>query len=223
MSNELFYRYYGGHGLDVVRNLRLKVTPLDRFNDPFECCPWFDYGGIPADDQIPSFIEEVSRSYGLICFTREGSNILMWSHYANGHKGILIGFDPKHSFFQQHDWVDADYQTERTRFHPDLISTPAGKHKFAEALVSRKFNCWGYEKEFRILKRLQECVPDGEHRFLGIPKELILSVTFGLRCPLKKREEILVAMRDNGLRPQLQQARRHNKDFALIYEPICAE
>ena len=33
------------------------------------------------------------NNHGVTCFSRKKDNILMWSHYANDHKGICLGFD----------------------------------------------------------------------------------------------------------------------------------
>lgn len=30
---------------------------------------------------------------GITCFSRDNDNILMWSHYANNHSGVCLGFD----------------------------------------------------------------------------------------------------------------------------------
>jgi len=32
------------------------------------------------------------RSWGVICFTKVPDDILMWSHYADSHRGICLGF-----------------------------------------------------------------------------------------------------------------------------------
>ena len=41
-----------------------------------------------------------SLTQGYLSMSSTNSSILMWSHYANNHEGYIIGFDPKHSFFQ---------------------------------------------------------------------------------------------------------------------------
>ena len=38
---------------------------------------------------------------GVACFTTELNNILMWSHYADGHKGFCLEFDTNFFKFQQ--------------------------------------------------------------------------------------------------------------------------
>lgn len=35
----LFYKYVDEHGIDILDSLRLKVTPPNQFNDPFEITP----------------------------------------------------------------------------------------------------------------------------------------------------------------------------------------
>ena len=39
--------------------------------------------------------EKVEKDYGILCLSKIKDNILMWSHYANSHKGIAIELDSK--------------------------------------------------------------------------------------------------------------------------------
>ena len=39
MLPKVLYKYCDGRGVDILRNLRLRVTPIERFNDPFELAP----------------------------------------------------------------------------------------------------------------------------------------------------------------------------------------
>jgi hypothetical protein len=47
-------------------------------------------------EQYKRDLHETSRKYhGIFTVTPVNNNILMWSHYANSHKGFCIGFDSK--------------------------------------------------------------------------------------------------------------------------------
>jgi hypothetical protein len=43
------------------------------------------------------FRAAVNASQGLLCFGADWSSSVMWSHYADKHKGICLGFDVRRS------------------------------------------------------------------------------------------------------------------------------
>lgn len=44
--------------------------------------------------------EELGKTIASLCLTQRRNNGLMWSHYADSHKGLAIGFDSDCSFFK---------------------------------------------------------------------------------------------------------------------------
>jgi len=80
------------YGLDDLRRRRLKISRLDDLNDPFEL--W----AIAQSDRrlrqaMRTTKEQMARQYGLLCFSRGWHNPVLWSHYADRHRGIALGFD----------------------------------------------------------------------------------------------------------------------------------
>jgi len=78
--------------LDDIRRRRLKASKIDDMNDPYE------WKTVYSDHEISQLALENTEKvaigkYGVLCFSRRWNNILMWSHYADGHKGICLGFD----------------------------------------------------------------------------------------------------------------------------------
>jgi len=94
----------------IITDKTLKFTKPANFNDPFETAA-LDYSSDSITD-LHRFERELSvkDSYGILCLTRNPSNLLMWSHYATGercrsergihldadstaHGGLVIGID----------------------------------------------------------------------------------------------------------------------------------
>ena len=70
-----------------------RVSTLDTLNDPFELMPYLRYG---EKEKIRRYMEvrkQISDIYGLLCFSRTWEEPLLWSNYADKHKGIAIGFE----------------------------------------------------------------------------------------------------------------------------------
>ena len=92
--------------------------------------------------------------YAFCSFSTNPDNILLWSHYADGHKGFVIGFEFKeiaknHSFqeikYLNHlppinleEWVDYQFGGK-----DEGMSQEMGR-------LSYKTDCWVYEDEWRF-------------------------------------------------------------------------
>jgi len=110
-----------------------------------------------------------------ICsFSKDPKNILLWSHYADGFKGICIEveIDDNSSDF---DLVEVKYESTRV-----LFSNKAARLKgeMPRIILSRKAKNWSVEKEVRALS-------SNQYLQYGIK---ITGILLGLRIPdiLKK-------------------------------------
>ncbi|NHB56571.1 DUF2971 domain-containing protein [Acinetobacter sp. 194] len=152
--------------LDLFKKLKLKFTPPDNFNDPYDCMAEIKFENIPiAHHEIlqKHFSDAIRSNLSVTCFNNNPLNMLMWSHYAQSHKGFLVEFKIPHPIFE---WVhDAfnfqpiTYQDEFPTF-PLLISDPLRffKPEFSAEMLNFitnqylvKAKDWEYEKEFRVL------------------------------------------------------------------------
>jgi len=170
----------------------------------------------------------VSQFLGLICFASNRNNLLMWSHYANGHKGLVIGFDSNHRFFTDSAPIrPVNYSTSDERFIWDSSLNPGDKgyDAMANAFVLTKSRHWQYEGEARVLLQL-----DGLERrligghlsayFLSFPPDLIEEVIIGYRSSLATTEAIRQAMALHGLsETKLLRAQPHPLKFDLEFVP----
>src|SRR3954447_14724615 len=98
------------------------------------------------------------RNSGIFCATRDRSNLLMWAHYADQHRGVVIGFRPdleRDSYLRLLEPVD--YTNVRPTFYSSIESMAAGVEPdeaavraFNRRLVYSKSVDWKYENEQRI-------------------------------------------------------------------------
>jgi hypothetical protein len=43
----------------------------------------------------------LNQSVGILCLSEMRDSLLMWGHYADNHRGLVIGFDSDHPFFNK--------------------------------------------------------------------------------------------------------------------------
>ncbi|MEQ9264261.1 MAG: DUF2971 domain-containing protein [Balneolaceae bacterium] len=103
---------------------------------------------------------EYIRNFGVCCFSSINDNILMWSHYANSHRGLVIEFDPKQLYESIYELNDsAQITTIRTVTYSNkfpLIKISSSLEKTSleiEKAVITKSKDWRYEKEMRIISQ----------------------------------------------------------------------
>ncbi|WP_158137017.1 DUF2971 domain-containing protein [Vibrio metschnikovii] len=170
----------------------LRATQLSALNDPFEAtycskalsdlCPHFEIFESPSD--LISHVEENKNKIGVISLTEAKDNLLMWSHYANEHKGAVIGFWAKSAFngnmfshlhkpkfystgmFDGFEMFDGEclpimyrkqprYRVDKFDFDYSNI-TAEGADRILFEIFQQKSDEWIYEKEHRVTLRLDQ-------------------------------------------------------------------
>ena len=80
------------YGQQALLKRGLKIARVHELNDPFE------FMGIDvSEDTLREAMESVKDQYneiwGILCFSNRWDNPVQWAHYADGHRGLCLGFD----------------------------------------------------------------------------------------------------------------------------------
>jgi len=177
---------------DFFKNPILRVTKLSELNDPFEgnltleqikkknkiLNKYYDINEIDNEfeynvqNDFELSYDEINHEYGIIAFSEDPLNILMWSHYAKQHKGIVVqieidnnfllnSFNKKENIFigfsNIPEKVKYSMQREAFLFPEEIL--PNNKYEFPhknfyKAVFLNKSNDWLYEKEYRSILEL---------------------------------------------------------------------
>ena len=79
--------------LDVIANCWFQISRINALNDPFE---WrFQRSSSMPEAlflaQQEQLVSDLNQKFGILCFSSVFDSILMWSHYADSHRGIVLG------------------------------------------------------------------------------------------------------------------------------------
>jgi len=123
---------------DIILNNRLFAAKYNSLNDPME--GHYLYHDREITEQTRNLIYSNKENLKICSVSKDDDNFLMWSHYANGHKGVAIGvrFDRN-----RYRVKDIDYSVE-------LPHITAYNSNTAEDILSKKLDFWNYEKEVRV-------------------------------------------------------------------------
>jgi hypothetical protein len=158
---------------------------------------------------LKSNVEKYSELFGLLCLSAKKDNILMWSHYADNHKGVVIGFDSKKLF--RHGYFKVRYSEERCYYN---VKDERDINGLTE-LFATKAKMWDYEDEYRALIRLGDCVKNNEGIYLyDFYREVIKELIFGIRILESEKVEVMRLISDFR-DVNVMQAVLHNKLYKI--------
>jgi hypothetical protein len=193
------YRSFNNYGLQILTNLEIYFSSTEELNDPLECqfkrLPATEeikkrlteqelsifkeiseklYNEKSTSNPVPIFeaIENKSKQAGIFSLCQTNKDPLMWSHYADGHRGFCIGFS--RSYFENliaTSWQELsivgggeldysaspkyldviveyikNYPKRRNQSFDDFIE------QVLISIINTKSNKWCYESEYRMVR-----------------------------------------------------------------------
>jgi len=168
------------HGISNLSLQRLRVSRFNELNDPFELLA-VDLLDSKHRRALLKFKQTMDAQHGLLCFSKDWRNPLLWGHYGDSHKGMALGFDiPDDLLFE----VKYTQARSKAKFNARTGMLIQGE-QLLENLIRTKFSDWGYEEEYRLVERLDDHTQEGGSYFCSFserlqPREVIL----GFRCDL---------------------------------------
>lgn len=179
----ILYKYVSWEiGERLLLGRKIKFSDASTFNDPFDIPHYPKSLGLSPEDTLFAGIGTMAKQFawikntGILSLTRTASNPLMWAHYAEQHKGMVVGFDAAAAGWADEatNFVPAQYGSVvyvSSRPTYDFLSkftSPlavgqtfgfAGDHyEKIQRLFLLKALCWAYEEEVRVLK----CIPTND-------------------------------------------------------------
>ncbi|WP_298940914.1 DUF2971 domain-containing protein [uncultured Psychromonas sp.] len=173
----ILYKYVSfNSAVNIIKGKSLGFTCLEDLNDPFEGT---NFGFSSLGDVTPraatrGFKNHFSHNYAVLSLTRNPLNSLMWAHYGDSHKGIVIGIDIELANLTSSDEFIIPAQLGEITYvstkNKDLNRIPSIdklneikesdlkfksdiKSYLKQAFLYKSLE-WGYEEEVRVIKSL---------------------------------------------------------------------
>lgn len=163
--------------------------------------------------QLSIGVREKLDEFGILCLSEDKKNILMWSHYADDHKGICLGFESTGggSIFDSAKIVEYNEDNDRHTINwvSDHENTPDNLIK----TLYQKSKHWAYEEERRIASIYHKGVTNYKP---GELKEII----FGSKISEDYRELVMSWCDQLVHKPGLFKARLHPRKYEMEITPF---
>lgn len=129
------------------------------------------------------------NEFRVLCLSENYNNMLMWSHYAEGHRGFVLKFDTKalSKKFEPHRIEKVIYLPRRSYPSVKDYYQNNGTHMF----LIVKSGQWKYEDEWRILmRRGDEDKPEEERKPYQLEKGSITRIILGYNMTPQDKKKI---------------------------------
>ena len=206
------------YAMQSLEKGRVKVSTIDDLNDPFDCHPVFVAKEPVYEAKAQRYRDNwrtvMAKTVGLVCCSGTFSETLLWSHYADSHRGIAFEV----SNFVTAPLIDVDYPKKRSQIVVDDLEedNPDAADLVVSKIFGQKAESWTYEDEYRLYYPLDMCaIADGRY-FLNISKDDFLKrVILGVNCTVSS-DLVSRALRQNGfLDVEVVQARLSHTDYRI--------
>jgi hypothetical protein len=213
--------------LTILDKRTLRFTRPDEFNDPFEFLPYIEHIDL-NEDEYSTEVEQDSVDFAIqlaescphrvCCFCSRPDGPLMWSHYADFHRGVVIGFSTANDFFADR-LRHVRYSRNRVPIKLKYSVRETGKHLVTSAtwqppekryyrVLTTKNRCWRYEEEWRLIVPAQQCKKIAIDKECGktsrstqveievaaFPQECVVAVVTGVNCSPEGIERLRQAL-----------------------------
>jgi hypothetical protein len=270
----LVYKYCNTHGVDILQNLELKITPPNQFNDPFELTPhiicsnpsdlatswrqrhlmplymrqkelgrfngsysefqkfidlhhgnWLDSRVEVAFKNVQkNLLDYQSKENGILCMSKRRDSILMWGHYCEMHRGLVIGFDSSYKLFHNLPFLfPVNYVTKRPKMAANWDTSDPEIQEAIYQTMSSKSKDWIYEQELRQFFKLSKLKKKPlKNKTVGyfqpISTDAIATVSLGVRCSKKLENKVRSLLKTPHFsHVKLNRAVLHESEFALKF------
>lgn len=147
------------------------------------------------------------------------TDILMWAHYSDKHKGVCLVFDEPLTFVTPPELNTID----KIVFHPTgphkisyvenyLDEDPFEKKLTQRNFLTTKFKTWDYEKEYRFISPVS-----GAFRF---DKNSLKEIVLGLNCDVATMEALTSILKARYSSVLLKKVSRIDSDFKLTIDDV---
>jgi hypothetical protein len=160
----------------------------------------------------------------VLCFSSEYNNIILWSHYARNHTGMLIKFDttsiPVNASESLSKYLlPVEYKDDMIEIPGDFMDLDKEKKlEIIKKNTHRKYTDWQYEGEYRGVVSFDHTE---NKRYIDLPPVAILEVVVGLHCALETELNVKsILQRDEYRHVKLKRSFLHSKKYMMEYREM---
>lgn len=144
------------------------------------------------------------------CFSELYDSILMWSHYADGHNGIVLSFDTFMNYWGGEEFREINYTNKRI----GLPKSSSDANEYIWGMLTQKSEVWSYEHEYRMIKFGMD------QNVMPINPKALKAIRLGLNVDDVKKDEILQIRDQKYKDTPIYHARINPNEYKLDFKEL---
>lgn len=200
------YRNIDINTLNLITEEKVKISNFNYFNDPADPIIKLQIKELPE-------IKDMINKIKICSLSSEYDNFLMWSHYANEHKGICIAYDVSKVKEYNKTILKKVIYTKKIQIYKPynhIFENPIlNEEKNFISLFYLKHKNWKYEKEYRIITY-------EDYDFINLP---IKAIYFGMNADINHINLVKNFIKDKNIELYKMKPNENNL-FELIKDRI---
>lgn len=209
------FRNFNEHTLYDLANNSLSISRPKVMNDPFDT-PVIEWGKYQRTHNLKPHTEQFVKSfdgYRIRSFSipEKGkhplNDLLMWAHYANGHRGFCVEYSFSSEFRKT-------LLLSFNHINYGVVDLSKDKLSITEAFATKSVE-WRYENEVRLISYNS----DSNDEHINVPlddQSSIVAIYFGLNCPEKRIDIIKRLMEGKNAKLYRMEAKGSSIPYELI-------
>ncbi len=221
LSTQMVYHYssYETSIDKILLKQSLQFSDPTVFNDPFDCNEnllKINHNPKIVNDAISSLKGKASRAqrrdierkiknpvnqasilklerekFKISCFSEISNEVLMWSHYADKHSGICVGFNFPHKYDEKFILCPVKYLNEMVPLegNTDVLRTIL-------YWLTTKSGRWAYEKEIRAITK---CRTSSTYEYINFDSRFVKEIIFGCKVTDSKINKAMFKIKKSNL------------------------
>jgi hypothetical protein len=179
----------------AINTIETRCFRVSRLADLKDCFEWkFGFDGYPPEleesiqKRLDDLVERAGETMGILCFSKEIKDPILWSHHADGHKGIAFEVNVGINVNLVSNLHKVEYDKPRIVL-PYRQMTDQEWLKRMENFYKQKSKSWGYEQEYRLVidHAHAACKQSGGRFFWKIPAGFITRVIIGFHSSISEQ------------------------------------
>lgn len=155
------------------------------------------------------FVQELRKSVSILSFSANFSELLIWAHYADAHRGVCLEFTPNESSILS-GAMPVIYSDVRPKFNLALPLNPLTM--IMDFYLSKQLK-WEYEKEYRVFDQQSVGLKSFEEGELT-------GVILGAEISADHKEAVTSWVASAARPPKLYQAKLSSTTFGIEVEEL---
>lgn len=157
----------------------------------------------------PETFKQLTSRFGIACFSASMNNMLLWTHYADNHRGICLIFEPsKDSYGALTHSSEIQYQSELPHIRlVDLSET--GDSKIIKILLT-KSKQWQHEQEYRLI------LPYGAKQSLQFHPSSLIGIVLGAKISKEHEAKVRSWAAAHPYRPIIHSGKLSSNSYDVV-------